>query len=994
MSKDLKILKDNKDNLLKIELAGWLHDMYKCSDEFVDKQSSSPTLSIDADKDFFFNSIKNFDICFQGAFKEKTNLFELIEEGRPGNIAKNENFPLLVKYLGRSHGAAHIEKEESRTSTELTELKRKQKSLHNQRDRVQNNLNNYQKNARKALEKKGFIPPKLESLLNRNETEIKQINKELSDIQERINSLLEEQKYQVKQNSSSTFISSVFGYEYNKTSNLTAKVEKFLKKKQVFESEDINIIRSLFSKALGDTRRPINEITLEDWSFLVATLFKSAVAGAILRAENGDEPVTANNLKWRFLSIRIDSEQVFSNSVSISDLLARKKWITEGLDRIKKLIEEEYPMGNEVYRDDDGSIFVVPDINDILKYKISDVKSAFGPNSGVTFEDVIRANIGYEGEITPEIKLSESWFGQKPPGESDLKDELPPIGKIIGKKPVSPADPIKIAYYWSKNQNKQVCRISWLRPEDDSIRHVSKFWTDKIKGRARTWLKEKNTTIWIDEIADATSKVALISAKFDIANWISETEDKLSFIRTLNYETPPTSKHYQECAKNPSFARIRRVWETTSKFWDETLAEIKEVVGTIDARLIVKGKLNNLNHLNENSAYEAEVDGTKFTVFLTKTVQSEIEVAKLIVIENLKLLAQKMQLGEKQNNYDLMDKVWGKIHDKCIKLYDADDPLKILAKLKICDHEIDSCSFSPVIEISKAPERFMVLVPANKALEVAKMIKKKYEKEMGKVRNRLPMNLGIVYARYHTALPAIIDAGRRFMRLNNKQETWRLAKQPDEFPDHFKLSFENGQIWKIPSKMGDGSKDIWYPYFYVVNNEKAELENRSLSFKGPSGEWLIHVSELMMGDEILVIPSYFDFEYLSSASQRFEISYNDKNNKVQRRSDNRKQRPYYLDDLDDIEMVWATLSTKLSNSQIKKLNSLVEKKRRDWASSLEDNDEVFKAYVEYVVDNLKWKPSLSNDERKKIIDFCVNGKLSDVLEIHMSILKDKTGVIE
>jgi hypothetical protein len=88
------------------------------------------------------------------------------------------------------------------------------------------------------------------------------------------------------------------------------------------------------------------------------------------------------------------------------------------------------------------------------------------------------------------------------------------------------------------------------------------------------------------------------------------------------------------------------------------------------------------------------------------------------------------------------------------------------------------------------------------------------------------------------------------------------------------------------------------------------------------------------------------------------------------------------------------LSTKLSNSQIKKLNTLVEEKRRDWALSTENEDDTFNSYVENVVENLKWKQPLSKHEKERLVDFCVGGKLADVLEIHMSILKDKSEVAE
>jgi CRISPR-associated Csx11 family protein len=446
--------------------------------------------------------------------------------------------------------------------------------------------------------------------------------------------------------------------------------------------------------------------------------------------------------------------------------------------------------------------------------------------------------------------------------------------------------------------------------------------------------------------------------------------------------------------KPPSFARVRRVWETTSKFWDEALAEIKGVINPITERIVLKVRTNDLN-LPPNNAYEAKVNETKFTVFYeNKNPKGADGLENFVIIENLDLLAKKLGVEiKKGSRKDLIDALIegleDKNKDKNIDFFNSNDPSAVLASSRIEGIEIESCNYSPVIEITKDPERFMVLVPADKALEAAKKIKEKYEKEMGKVRNRLPMNLGIVYAGYHTALPAIMDAGRRLIQIDNKEKEWILTKQPEEYSNYFKLYFED-QVWKIPSKMGDCSEDVWYPYFYVTNAE-ANPEERTLSFKGPSGNWLVHVSELKKGDKVQVTPSYFDFEYLSSASQRFEISYNSES---RRRSKDRKHRPYYLDDLDEIERVWVILSTRLSNSQIKKLNTLVEEKRRDWAVSSENEDDTFKSYVENVIDNLRWKQSLAKDEKDTLVDFCASRKLADVLEIHMSILKDKSEVAE
>ncbi|KUK80940.1 MAG: Uncharacterized protein XD94_0680, partial [Mesotoga prima] len=113
MTKSLKILKDNRDNLLKVELAGWLHDMFKCSDEHIDKESMDHSIPRpNVGKDFYFSQFRDNDefINLLSSLNESVSLTTLIQNGIPKN-STNENYPILVRYLGRCHGSAHIEKE-------------------------------------------------------------------------------------------------------------------------------------------------------------------------------------------------------------------------------------------------------------------------------------------------------------------------------------------------------------------------------------------------------------------------------------------------------------------------------------------------------------------------------------------------------------------------------------------------------------------------------------------------------------------------------------------------------------------------------------------------------------------------------------------------------------------------------------------------------------------------------------------------------------------
>ncbi|RAM58965.1 hypothetical protein DS66_05225 [Mesotoga sp. SC_3PWM13N19] len=807
----------------------------------------------------------------------------------------------------------------------------------------------------------------------------------------------------------------------------------------VLRQEFISTLQRHFSRAIGDTRRPINDVTLWDQTISSVAFFKAELAESLINGYK-DPFDKYNRYTFRYLHVTSDCESYVAKGTGIGDTITRRKLIDEAFDSAKSLIEVEYPLGLEIYRDTNGITFLIPELSE--KLAIDDLVVKKGVSLKQTISEVISTSTNWE--VTPFFHISER------PSRN-----LYNLGSMVSKKPDGNIPCMKLKELWTKEAES--CPSCNIRPIDaNSRKRGIKFCEEcykRITGRGKQWAENRNNqTVWIDEIADSTGKIALLSFGFSLNSWINKA-DNLSTLRnltkTVGFSYTELSRELSTVAtltnlphlgnignssvlkdlettdclynfmvgsedlednkaltkneklalaiwrKPPSFARVRRVWETTSKFWDEALVEIKAVINSITERLVLKVRADNLN-LPPNNAYEAKVNETKFTVFYeNENPKGADELENFVIIENLDLLAKKIEKGSRK---DLVDELIKEFKDKNIDFFSSNTPLEVLASSRIDGIEIESCNYSPVIEITKDPERFMVLVPADKALEAAKKIKEKYEKEMGKVRNRLPMNLGIVYAGYHTALPAIMDAGRRLMQINNEEKTWTLIKQPEEFADYFELTFEltsgKNQVWKIPSKTGDCSEDIWYPYFYVENVGEERLEERQesrLYFKGPTGNWLVHVSQLKEGDKVQVTPSYFDFEHLSSASQRFEISYTKDG---RRRSKDRKHRPYYLDDLDEIERVWVLLSTKLSNSQIKKLNTLVEEKLRDWTLSSEKADDTFKSYVENVVDNLRWKQSLSKDEKDTLIDFCVSRKLADVLEIHMSILKDKSEVAE
>lgn len=907
MNPDLKVLADNKDALLLAEIGGWLHDMGKCSDEMIILTAQDKPNGFQYDyKTNYSSLIGNHTIDILG---ERVPLKDLIEHGEPRAIGKLGK-SWLIRYLGRCHAAAHIEKEGQGVA---------------------------------------------------------------------------------RQTVNDTRLSDPFGFESPPLANLTTKLnnlpyEKITKDRLFF----LKSLKEAFKNAPGDTERPINEVDLWDWSSIVAALYKSALAGALLG--NKPEP---NKLKWRLLALRMNSEQVWGNASKVPVLLERKEWLKKGLDYVKKLLEEDYPVGNEVYRDENGSIFVVPDIPELLKIRDS--------RDNKNLEELISERLGYEGEIVviPDFN-EENWWGQDPEHLKkrrekryrDIKDEIPPIGKILSKEPYSPADAKAVQEWWnSTKQNHEICTISWLRPqgptEEGFNRKSSDYWAKKVTGRAKDLIEKDKlkNTIWIDEATDINGRICLIAGKIDLREWLKPD----GYINTLLVKPP--EKGVDPVTKIPSFARIYRIWETSKTFWEEIENKFSDVnsVGTIPLRMRLiadyKQKTDGKKRPTINSAHQVELDGIRFSVFCAKENE-------FFIIENILRLARLMG-AEKEHikDYKSASTYIGKYisSKKTLKIFAEEKSLNVrqIGELSVDKVETDYTSFVPAIPILTEPSTFIAVVPANKALNIANAIKNKYEEEMNKVRNRLPLTVGLVFARSHTPISSIMDAGRRMLSIAENNTTWEIIKEPNKTDGKIELTLNKKEQcikMKVDTLMGDKTPDVWYPYWQVESDADGKSPlNRKRQFIGHDKNIYVHVCDLQTGDKVKFTLSRFDFEFLDSAARRFEISYKD--GKRRHCEDDWKiTRPYYLEDLSDFEEIWCILKKNLKRTQIKNMLGLIETKREKWQE--EADNKTFEAFVHNVVHNANWIKG-KTEKINEIEKAAVSGRLNDIVELYMDILKDK-----
>ena len=1075
--KSLKNLADLKDELLKAEIAAWLHDCKKCTDEHVLSNARGGSGEGSSSKANAFLAL--LPLWKISLLEEEMTLQELIE--------RRETSKWLVSALEECHRAAHTEKE-------------------------------------------------LVLFL-------------------------------FKQTANNVYKSTAFGYEDEKLAGLNELLDELSKYIQSFGNlipnrNDIEQkIEETFSHACGDTRQPINDVTLWDWSRIVAALYKASLAEAVLKGQKNPEPT-----KWRLFSVRLDGLEFFGKGSRLPDLLARQKLIGDGLNKIRSLLEETYPLGTEIYRDENGSVFIVPDL-DIRELKneseenlLDLIQQAF--SKGTLRDDPF---LKLRSEILPFDKVDEdSWewtnpyISVKTPQQiMDQHNKPMPIVAHIDREGSRLADPSIVDSWW-QHHRADICTVCQLRPQGNIERKVCAICEQRRKGRATDWFDELYKTIWIDEVADIHGRVALIVGDFDLKQWLvgeflfypqkhwdeknptSENppqfrqgairvkdldnqpvnevqfpnrkytrQDKTGLLVTDQHDhslafTPPTqfrSKvlhindpninvivrdvslspkgHYQIVleSKPPELVpgraysiqeqefylsndgsyietasdgakelikdkllhfrsfkveksyilpilepppaqmveaqaptRMYRIWETTHAFWESVVSDFEKpaLVSKVPGRLQIEGTfipVAGAGSLGVSHTYELKLGNTNLSI-VCKSPQI------YLTVDNLRRTAKLLGLSEEKYK-DATEEVKYREATKYLQellkngQFDVEEPTgygspnKPLGKLNITKADFHDTAYTPAISILTEPRTFMALVPADKALQVAKAIKDRYENEMGKVRNRLPLTVGVVFAGRRTPLPAILDAGRRILKQPTETAPWQVKKvNLGSYPEKVLLTLGQEQdesptlILDIPAIMGDGiTEDVWYPYWRLERETQNPVKRERL-FKGIDGKDWVHISDLQEGDTVSFMPSRLDFEFLDTASRRFEVSYNDKG---KRRGSVHPARPYYLEQLGEFEELWATLKEGLATSQIDNLVGLIETKRVEWLkyqdrdkSDFKEALETFEKVVEEIIRNAEWKKDYLTETRfNSLLPAAVSGLLADVFELHMTILKER-----
>ncbi len=788
--------------------------------------------------------------------------------------------------------------------------------------------------------------------------------------------------------------------------------------------EFVDLIKEHYPKTIAETRRPINEISLYDYAHTIASLVKSNLAKMII--DGWYEP--RGKSKWRILKINLNVNELLSKGLKIGDILGYKTEIENTYDKIKKIIEFDYPLGNEIYRDSTGIYFSCPNIEDIDKLKSEIIEK---------LKHLDKLDFNLQIEISGESRSMVILAHER---EESLKRIVyPHTGDV---------ENLVKEFEESRNAGGEdicpVCRIR-LKPEKDERCQRCK---DRYQKRGACWINTPQNTIWLDEVSDHNDRVALIVGSFDLRKWlsgelldtfVSQTfsewkNENQSLCNTLSIDdisdleedfkglldgsislddnwkkicksftginpnnlkddfwqpiaerdatgkalsltnNSERAKHLIKLLfrKHPSLARIYRIWQTTQDFINCTIFE--EILNNhlygadspfIDLR---KKRLQFTIDPNPNipvgATCDIDIDGVRFS--------------PVCIDETKGLFLSTINLQILTNKGKTIDEIISWIFGRNIRIKSETDSkwqdgFKILTAEPANDEFQD---YLPYVKIYDYPDQFMALVPAYDAIDIVKKILEEYEIQFSKVRDRLPFHIGIIAFHRKTPLYIAMDAGKRLIEAFKKQTKTISAKVEsikNVNNNKVELTLKPNPcyssvplVWNISYSTGDpDQEDKWHPYIRF-NGDNPNRGNYSIDYTG-NGDYAVHVKELQINDCIKIETSYFKISYLESASERFQIGDN--------------LRP--LDDIKRIYYIWEDIqhilkSKELSISQLYAFWQEVKKRYEDYKG-----DSVWESFVKSCITNiLKISPKETNlfdkffqATKDGILDLCLHWNL-------------------
>lgn len=851
--------------------------------------------------------------------------------------------------------------------------------------------------------------------------------------------------FSAKQEKGDAFFATPFGLEIKNADACFHQYDELRKEAQniitaCFQDKPFDLknfikeLQPVFKEAMADSRRPFNSISVHDIGHSGMALLKSAIwtlqGKEISHAYFWREP----NKWWKLLQFGLDGQGFIFSSPSLADLRVRKRVLQSYLDKVRSVLEYDYPVATEVYRDENGAVYIYPDWeeeNDLHRTLMEKVLSKCkGDGSSLskpdessdrkeTEPDFVDENLSGLYGLKPLINLSEkNWAAHPECCKEYIGNEL--MKKILQKPEDRPDLPAILEELGNEPPRADLCAYCGIRVSDTNLlvtNSCKPCFRARIGVAKKWWREEQNKTIWISEVADERSRLALLVGRlhfeeFMYTDYLPESKQKSS------------DKIAATMFPAQSFARARRIMENCQDFWREMSRQLLQAaVPGREQRLqiLVDSAAINMTdgNLREHNSYELRTGKLAVEVMWTGK--------GFVITENLTGLHAAAAIGGKDSASGWLEelKAWLEKSEFCAFRPGSYGRTKkpISSAFKAAAIEILDCPYSPLVRVLAEPRTFMTLLPGDRAMAAAKKIKEEYENAFSLVRQRLPLTLGIVYARRYTPLRVVLDAGKRMLQRRPCWDNWQVADREEvieirEGKEKKSISLtlacekeSNRRLsWSYPVCLDGGAEDIWYSYFLAPDVTDGKDRSKCINLlyganpndtgsplakyregdKKLPAKRMIHASQLQTGDKVYLTPSSFDYEYLDSASGRFEIAYDECSGR--RLGQGKNRRPYLLEDLAALTKIgWVFREGYLSDSQIYSLVQAIAAKRQAWQPKSEDMEEcgVFWRFCRDLLATADWRQDKPRPDLSRWAKYAVQGWLEDAMQIYMQIDKSK-----
>lgn len=873
----LNSLKENEKNtILACEIAGYLHDLGKLHPGFADEKllQNGTKNKIDIDKDYIKEAHgtileKNRFYPAEQELSSNKNLGEvlncLLENNSWKKVLNISNFiclPNTVQANGlgmalRQHHVTNIKSEKHPTGFLSEELS------------LLGDLYTFCADIRDSALDKGSVT--LQNSLQ---------NIENSEIINTFGLKIDDYSKNKLENSWKNVINTLHELltNENATNNVSNTRYKVLEK-----------LKNDFLNALGETRRPTNDVPLQNHAYSTASFFKAAVAEGFLRQnfklwqeqKSGLFDLSKLGLiRFRLLGIRWNWQQLIKGLLSPVAMISLSEIRREVIEKLQELLEQKAVIGNLIYKDDNGALFLLPgfyegnsDDNKIQAEVLFQEKVL--TNGFKTEIDAIIAELGtgtvynlYWTEPTlyltdyaealglknnvdnervlyrqaNENALRELW-NQRNNNAKNLQHICPQCG-------IRPATTFEFDYNQSKVKAQPLCDKCTLLSNDGARKNRKSIFDEEQFG-----FKPKSLYLsYLVKDNDKNSRIAIFSLQVD-AEQIANGNTLITQLARPFFDI----KNKEDTLKTAN---------DLGDYFDKLL----KTLPTLDKNdNSVKNLLGDEHWLKKTDGRGEPLEVAK-DFFLRESADLP-EQLKLVRHDGDRLALFAMR---KHPSPARLQRLWEDLHDLWKKIIT----------------ELGKEFETEIIPLSLDSSGFRFVVAANNSTIVVQRINSKLQQSLNKLKGSLAVHLSCIVTNskfpFYLALETLNKMENRIKNIykdgnpkNIRYQNWKLLNNPTENNGIIKLTWETfyqGVVdWEINIKTSDENQyDIWHSYFILNKRDGEDFGD------GPNR--LVHIKDLKANDEVLIMPSTFDFMALEGTARRHQLYYtlNEENNTLRR----------------------------------------------------------------------------------------------------------------